>query len=146
MGGIRYTFVEWINESLWGPFKNPISFAPPFLPWLSSPLPLVGNVRGRAREWSTEIQPWAWRISTNLHRWARSRAQGWPEEPWPLLPARVDHSGQLWPVPRASPPPHPRALLALVLCPQKRWGFALDLVNTTGSSLNTLEENQGGGI
>ena len=37
-----------------------------------------------------------------------------------------------------------RGLLVAVPPPKRRWGFALDLVNTAGSFLNTLEENQGG--
>lgn len=37
-----------------------------------------------------------------------------------------------------------RGLSVAVPPPKRRWGFALDLVNTAGSCLNTLEENQGG--
>ena len=56
------TFVEWINQSLWCRFKNPISFSHFPFHSLPSPPPLNGDCLRKSREGSTEIQPWMWRM------------------------------------------------------------------------------------
>lgn len=136
--------LKWINQSLWRRFKDPISFSTSPFPALPPP-PQWGLSEGRAERGLQRVSPGcgecvhqlaqtSWRPGLGLAQGALVAS----------LTAGRHHSGMAWTGRTCA-----QSQLILVswwpFYPlKKRWGSVLGLVNTAGSPLSTLEENQWG--